>query len=87
MSFNWTIPGSTGESLNLVINLGEALFILGANGTGKSSLMQHLYNPHHAKARRISAHRQTWFSSNAMDLSANAKKQLSDLQIRRQMGN
>jgi ABC-type lipoprotein export system ATPase subunit len=76
MSFNWIIPRSTGESLNLAINLGEALFILGANGTGKSSLMQHLYNPHCAKAIRISAHRQTWFSSNAMDLSANAKKQL-----------
>jgi ABC-type lipoprotein export system ATPase subunit len=74
--FNFTIPHSRGESLNLVINLGEALFILGANGTGKSSLMQHLYNPHHTKARRISAHRQTWFSSNAMDLSPYQKRQL-----------
>lgn len=76
MLFNLTIPHSTGESLNLVIKLGAALFILGANGTGKSSLMQHLYNPHHANARRISAHRQTWFSSNTMDLSPYQKKQL-----------
>jgi ABC-type cobalamin/Fe3+-siderophores transport system ATPase subunit len=56
--------------------LGETLFILGANGTGKSSLMQWLYNPHHANARRISAHRQTWFSSNAMNLSPYQKRQL-----------
>jgi ABC-type molybdenum transport system ATPase subunit/photorepair protein PhrA len=72
--FDLTIPLSVGEPLNLIINLGETLFILGANGTGKSSLMQWLYSPHHANARRISAHRQTWFSSNTMNLSPQQKR-------------
>ena len=44
--------------------------MLGANGTGKSSLMLHLYKIHRSNARRISAHRQTWFNSNAVTLSA-----------------
>lgn len=50
------------------------MFILGANGTGKSSLMQQLYATHRGNARRISAHRQTWFSSNAITLSPEQKR-------------
>jgi ABC-type Mn2+/Zn2+ transport system ATPase subunit len=74
VSFDLIIPRSTGEPLNITVNVGETLFILGANGTGKSSLMQWLYSPHHASAQRISAHRQTWFSSNAMTLSPQQKR-------------
>jgi ABC-type Mn2+/Zn2+ transport system ATPase subunit len=75
MSFDFNIPRSTGELLNLSINVGENLFIMGANGTGKSSLMQHLYTLlYSSNVRRISAHRQTWFSSNTMDLSPQQKK-------------
>ncbi|MEH2078530.1 MAG: AAA family ATPase [Nostoc sp.] len=74
MTFDLTIPRSAGEPLNLTVSVGEKLFILGANGTGKSSLMQQLYTPHYANARRISAHRQNWFSSNAMDLSPKQKQ-------------
>ncbi len=51
------------------------MFVLGANGTGKSGLMQHLYATHRGSARRISAHRQTWFSSNTLGLSAQQKLQ------------
>ena len=69
MSFNLTIPLSTGETLNHTIDLGGCLFILGANGVGKSSLMHHLYLPHWANARRILAHRQTWISPNATPIS------------------
>lgn len=67
MTFDLTISRPTGEPLNLAINVPEILFILGANGTGKSSLMQRLYSDHHANAQWISAHRQTWFSSNTID--------------------
>ncbi|AUB39537.1 ABC-type cobalamin/Fe3+-siderophores transport system, ATPase component [Nostoc flagelliforme CCNUN1] len=74
MTFDLTIPRSAGESLNLTVSVGENLFILGANGTGKSSLMQRLYTTHHANARWISAHRQNWLSSNAMDLSPMQKQ-------------
>jgi ABC-type lipoprotein export system ATPase subunit len=76
MCFDLNIPRTTGELLNLTINVGQNLFIMGANGTGKSSLMQHLYMFHysHNNVRRISAHRQTWFSSNTMDLSSQQKR-------------
>src|SRR5690606_13418574 len=37
-------------------------------------LLQKLYAAHHGRARRISAHRQTWFTSNAVTLSAADKK-------------
>lgn len=50
------------------------MFVLGANGTGKSSLMQRLYANYHGNARRISAHRQTWFQSNAITLSPQQKR-------------
>ncbi|MDR7027074.1 AAA family ATPase [Rhizobium rosettiformans] len=74
MSFELTVPLSGGESLNFTAALGEVIFVLGANGTGKSSLLQRLYAAHHGRARRISAHRQTWFQSNAMTMSAHDKK-------------
>lgn len=75
MTFNLAIPHTTGTVVNLSVNLGERVFVLGANGTGKSSLMQHLYAAHRGNSRRISAHRQTWFSSNALTLSPQQKRQ------------
>lgn len=57
----------------LQLDVGETIFVLGANGSGKSSLMHRFYTDNHAHAHRISAHRQTWFNSNASDLSPNAK--------------
>lgn len=74
MSFNLSIPKTGGASLDITVNVGESLFILGANGTGKSSIMHRFYTPHHGNAQRISAHRQTWFSSNAITLSPEQKR-------------
>jgi len=45
------LPRSAGELISL--STWENLFILGANGTGKSSLMQQLYRPHFANAMDI----------------------------------
>lgn len=50
------------------------MFVLGANGTGKSSIMHLFYKAHHGNARRISAHRQTWFASNTVTLSPEQKR-------------
>ncbi|MBL0212265.1 MAG: ATP-binding protein [Holophagaceae bacterium] len=74
MSFNFSIPQIVGDPLEFILNVGESLFLLGANGTGKSSLMHRFYNVHRANARRISAHRQTWFSSNAITLSPEQRR-------------
>jgi ABC-type cobalamin/Fe3+-siderophores transport system ATPase subunit len=78
MTFNLNFPLSNGEEFSFSIGIGEVLFVLGANGTGKSSLLQRFYTTHRNIARRISAHRQTWFESNAMTLSAQQKKEHRD---------
>lgn len=74
MTFNLSIPRTGGALVSLSVNLGESIFVLGANGTGKSGLMQRLYATHQGNARRISAHRQTWFQSNAITLSPQQKR-------------
>jgi hypothetical protein len=38
MAFDLSIPQLNGNSLDLALDVGKSLFILGANGTGKSSL-------------------------------------------------
>lgn len=75
VSFNLSIPRGNGTTLDLAVGASEVLFLLGANGTGKSSLMHRFYSLHHSNARRIAAHRQTWFSSNAVTLSPEQKRQ------------
>jgi len=75
------IPKTLGQPLQLELNTGDVLFVLGANGTGKSSLMQKFNRDHHQNARWISAHRQNWFASEEISLSAQQKRQIEN-QIR-----
>lgn len=82
MSFNLTIPKISGDPLNINIEVGDFLFVLGANGSGKSSIMHKFYTAHNANSRRISAHRQTWFSSSASTLSSEQKRN-TEIQIHR----
>ena len=61
---NLTIPQTSGHSLSIPVEDGEHLFMVGANGSGKSALIQHLVSSHgNDKIRRIAAHRQTAFHS------------------------
>ena len=73
--YKFSIETSNQGTINIPLTEGKALFVLGANGVGKSTLMHKLFeqNPNHTK--RILAHRQTWFQSNAMDMTAASKKQ------------
>jgi ABC-type Mn2+/Zn2+ transport system ATPase subunit len=75
MPFDLSIPRGNGPALHLAVGAGEVILLLGANGTGKSSLMHRFYGAHNANARRITAHRQTWFESNAITLSPQARQQ------------
>ena len=68
MPFSLSIPTVKG-ALSLTVNVGEMIFILGANGTGKSSLMQSFASASNESTRRITAHRQTWFRSGSPEFT------------------
>lgn len=57
------------------LEAGEMLFVLGANGTGKSSLMFRFVQQNAGQTRKISAHRQTWMNSDALDMTPASKVQ------------
>ena len=79
MSFNLSIPTTSKVPLELTVDAGEMLFILGANGTGKSSLMQAFASANSDKARRVTAHRQIWFRSGSPEFTG---KQRTDYEGR-----
>ena len=62
-------------ALDVPTDVGTQLFVLGANGVGKSSLMHDVYRANVDKAVRISAHRQSWFSSNDVTTTAQETRQ------------
>lgn len=72
--FVFSIVKPDGAALEINLETSDVLFILGANGTGKSSLMHRFYGQHNSVAQRISAHRQTWLQSNDLALSPMARR-------------
>lgn len=74
MTFSLSYTKADGQNVPIQMNSGDVLFVLGANGTGKSSLMQRFYQETRPNNRRISAHRQTWFTSNTLDLTPASKR-------------
>jgi ABC-type cobalamin/Fe3+-siderophores transport system ATPase subunit len=74
MAINLAIRTENGAPLMVPLDDGQCVFVLGANGTGKSSLMHFFFAQHGSDARRISAHRQTWFSSNSLALTATDRR-------------
>lgn len=76
MEFTLNIPTTGGTEIVPVVKDGEVLFILGANGTGKSSLMHRFFTLHKEQAHRIAAHRRNWFSSNAVEVSSKQRQEL-----------
>lgn len=73
--FKTTIPTLNAGEFSVELQLGQSLYLVGANGTGKSSLMHQFFSAHNANSRRIAAHRQTWFSSGSLTLSPEQKRQ------------
>ena len=76
--FKLEIPIAGGNVEPTTLKTGEILFVLGANGSGKSGLISQLYNGHNQDAKRISAHRQTWFTSNTLDLTPHRRESLEN---------
>jgi ABC-type cobalamin/Fe3+-siderophores transport system ATPase subunit len=73
--YKFNIQTSNNGPLDIPLITGNALFVLGANGVGKSTLMHSLYQQNIEHSKRILAHRQTWFTDNALNLTASQKKQ------------
>lgn len=53
----------------LTLQAGTIIFLVGSNGTGKSTLMHDFAQQNLGKTRRITAHRQVWFNSDAVDIT------------------
>ena len=72
----WRIPRTDGTILRVSQDIGDQLYIVGANGSGKSALIQHFVSQAGAgsKVRRVSAHRQTWLRSGTIDFTPTNRK-------------
>ena len=67
---DWTIPRMSGQLLQVPLGVGDRLFIVGTNGSGKSALIQDFVSSRQdEKIRRLSAHRKTWLESGSIDLT------------------
>ncbi|HHI94825.1 MAG TPA: ATP-binding cassette domain-containing protein [Gammaproteobacteria bacterium] len=73
--FNLSYPSPEGTQMEQVISTGHFLFLVGANGTGKSTLMHSFAAQHTGRIRRITAHRQVWFNSDSVDITPAARIQ------------
>lgn len=76
--FSFDVPRGSDPNLKFTLGPGDVMYILGANGTGKSSLVSLLFNAHLAHAKRIAAHRQTWFESNTLDMTPRSRQDLEN---------
>ncbi len=74
--FNFSYPNLNGEEApKISLALGSILFVLGANGTGKSAFLTQI-NRQVTHVKRILAHRQISFESNGIELAASQHEQL-----------
>lgn len=78
MALSVSIPTADGP---IDIKLSEdqnKLFVLGANGTGKSALLHHIHQQHPDLAHKVAAYRQTFFASGNLDLSSRGYRRITD---------
>ena len=74
-----TIPLTSGDPLTIHIEVGEQLYVVGANGTGKSALFQQwVTSVDGPTIKRIAAHRQTWFESGNLNFTARNRRDFEE---------
>jgi ABC-type cobalamin/Fe3+-siderophores transport system ATPase subunit len=76
--FKLSIPTGDGPPTDFTVEIGNILYVLGANGSGKSSLVTRLFSANQPYVKRISAHRQTWFESNSLDMTPRNRQDLGN---------
>jgi len=70
------IPRLSGHPLPVSLKVGSQVYLVGANGSGKSALIQHFAATQDGhQFRRIAAHRQTWPQSGNLDFTARARRE------------
>ena len=74
MTISISVPGPNG-SCDIQLAPGEILYVLGANGTGKSALVHRLNCDPDTASRWIPPHRRTWLQSGGSSLTAANKEQ------------
>ena len=80
MQYQLNIPIIESEPLTILLEAGSAIFILGPNGSGKSALIQHAVTSLGSQnVRRISAHRQTWMESGAINLTPQNRREIGEM--------
>lgn len=75
MPFNLNFPSQNPTVANIQLDPGEMIFVLGANGTGKSSLMDRFAHQNPNVVRKITAQRQIWMNTDALDMTPANKVQ------------
>jgi len=88
MMFDLTFPSQNPGISPLGLRSGEILFVLGANGTGKSALMFHFAQKNRKREKRVKkilAHRQMWMKSNKLDMNPSDKADNENFILRRDM--
>ncbi len=70
-----SIPGMSTDPPLIRIDLGEQVYVVGANGTGKSALFQRwVTSAPGLRIKRIPAHRQTWLQSGDLVFTAHSRR-------------
>lgn len=80
----WNIPVTSGDPINLPLENGNLLFIVGANGSGKSALIQQFVlqdKSGNNKVKWITAHRQTWLESGDINFTPASRQEYEQLNL------
>ena len=74
---DWNIPRISGQPLPITLKVGDRIFMVGANGSGKSALLQNLASLQttSSRIRWITAHRQLWLNSGNITLTPHNRRE------------